>query len=73
MAGIRHAVRFQSSRLHGFHRGRIRLSPNSSPDAIKPSLKSLTAVDIEQAVGGLSNRSLKHAAALCLDAVRAAH
>jgi nitrogen fixation NifU-like protein len=36
----------------------------------KISLKSLTALDIEQAVGGLSNES-KHAAALCLDAVRA--
>lgn len=36
----------------------------------KTSLKSLTAVDIESAVGGLSNES-KHAAALCLDAVRA--
>jgi nitrogen fixation NifU-like protein len=33
------------------------------------SLRSLTAADIEQAVGGLSNES-KHAAALCLDAVR---
>jgi nitrogen fixation NifU-like protein len=33
-------------------------------------LKSLTATDIEQAVGGLSNES-KHAAVLCLDAVRA--
>jgi nitrogen fixation NifU-like protein len=36
----------------------------------KAALKSLTAPDIEQAVGGLSNES-KHAAALCLDAVRA--
>jgi nitrogen fixation protein NifU and related proteins len=36
----------------------------------KADLKSLTASDIEQAVGGLSNES-KHAAALCLDAVRA--
>jgi nitrogen fixation protein NifU and related proteins len=36
----------------------------------KAALKSLTASDIEQAVGGLSNES-KHAAALCLDAVRA--
>lgn len=36
----------------------------------KSALKSLTATDIEHAVGGLSNES-KHAAALCLDAVRA--
>jgi len=36
----------------------------------KTSLRSLTADDIEQGVGGLSNES-KHAAALCLDAVRA--
>ena len=36
----------------------------------KTGLKSLTAGDIEQAVGGLSNES-KHAAALCLDAIRA--
>jgi nitrogen fixation NifU-like protein len=36
----------------------------------RTSLKSLTAGDIEQAVGGLSNES-KHAAALCLEAVRA--
>jgi nitrogen fixation NifU-like protein len=36
----------------------------------KASLKNLTTADIEQAVGGLSNES-KHAAALCLDAVRA--
>ncbi len=34
------------------------------------ALKSLSAADIEQAVGGLSNES-KHAAALCVDAVRA--
>lgn len=33
-------------------------------------LKSITASDIETAVGGLSNES-KHAAALCIDAVRA--
>src|SRR6202167_2801574 len=33
----------------------------------KAGLGSLTAADIEQAVGGLSNES-KHAAALCLDA-----
>ena len=36
----------------------------------KTGLKSLTVADIEHAVGGLSNES-KHAAALCLDAVRA--
>jgi nitrogen fixation protein NifU and related proteins len=36
----------------------------------KAALKALTAPDIERAVGGLSNES-KHAAALCLDAVRA--
>jgi nitrogen fixation NifU-like protein len=36
----------------------------------KNSLKALRASDIEQAVGGLSNES-KHAAVLCLDAVRA--
>jgi nitrogen fixation NifU-like protein len=36
----------------------------------KTSLKRLAADDIEQAVGGLSNES-KHAAVLCLDAVRA--
>jgi nitrogen fixation NifU-like protein len=36
----------------------------------RTSLRNLTARDIEQAVGGLSNES-KHAAALCLDAVRA--
>jgi nitrogen fixation NifU-like protein len=36
----------------------------------KNSLKGVTAGDIEQAVGGLSNES-KHAAALCLDALRA--
>ena len=34
------------------------------------ALKSITASDIESAVGGLTNES-KHAAALCLDAVRA--
>jgi nitrogen fixation NifU-like protein len=33
-------------------------------------LKVLSASDVEQAVGGLSNES-KHAAALCIDAVRA--
>lgn len=36
----------------------------------KNSLKAMTAGDVEQAVGGLSNES-KHAAVLCLDAVRA--
>ena len=36
----------------------------------KAGLLRLTAVDVEQEVGGLSNES-KHAAALCLDAVRA--
>jgi nitrogen fixation NifU-like protein len=36
----------------------------------KVSLRSLTAADLEQAVGGLSNES-KHAAALGIDAVRA--
>jgi nitrogen fixation NifU-like protein len=36
----------------------------------KTSLSSLTAADVERAVGGLSNES-KHAASLCLDAVRA--
>lgn len=36
----------------------------------KASLKTINAADIEQAVGGLSNES-KHAAALCVDAVRA--
>ena len=36
----------------------------------KATLKTLTTADIENAVGGLSNES-KHAAALCLDAVRA--
>jgi nitrogen fixation NifU-like protein len=36
----------------------------------KANLKTLQASDIEQAVGGLSNES-KHAAALCIDAVRA--
>jgi nitrogen fixation NifU-like protein len=34
------------------------------------SLKALTAADVDQAVGGLSNES-KHAAVLCVDAVRA--
>jgi len=33
-------------------------------------LRKLTAADVDRAVGGLSNES-KHAAALCLDAVRA--
>lgn len=36
----------------------------------KARLKSLQAADVEQAVGGLSNES-KHAAVLCIDAVRA--
>ena len=36
----------------------------------KLELKSLQTSDIETAVGGLSNES-KHAAALCMDAVRA--
>jgi nitrogen fixation NifU-like protein len=36
----------------------------------KTGLGTLTAADVEQGVGGLSNES-KHAAALCLDAVRA--
>jgi len=36
----------------------------------KAALRILNAAEIEQAVGGLSNES-KHAAALCLDAVRA--
>jgi nitrogen fixation NifU-like protein len=36
----------------------------------RQELASLTAADVEQAVGGLSNES-KHAAGLCLDAVRA--
>lgn len=36
----------------------------------KATLKQLTAADVEGAVGGLSNES-KHAAALCIDAVRA--
>jgi nitrogen fixation protein NifU and related proteins len=36
----------------------------------RAGLGSLTTSDIELAVGGLSNES-KHAAALCLDAVRA--
>jgi nitrogen fixation protein NifU and related proteins len=33
-------------------------------------LRNLTTADVEQGVGGLSNES-KHAASLCLDAVRA--
>ncbi len=36
----------------------------------KAGLNNLTASDIEKALGGLSNES-KHAAVLCLDAVRA--
>jgi nitrogen fixation NifU-like protein len=36
----------------------------------KAALISLTAADVEGAVGGLSNES-KHAAALCIDATRA--
>jgi nitrogen fixation NifU-like protein len=36
----------------------------------KSTLAKLTASDVEQAVGGLSNES-KHAAVLCIDAVRA--
>ena len=36
----------------------------------KAALKKVTASDIERAVGGLSNES-KHAAVLCVDAVRA--
>jgi nitrogen fixation protein NifU and related proteins len=36
----------------------------------KTALKSLQASDVELAVGGLSNES-KHAAVLCIDAVRA--
>ena len=36
----------------------------------KAALKKLAVSDIEQAVGGLSNES-KHAAVLCIDAVRA--
>jgi nitrogen fixation NifU-like protein len=36
----------------------------------KAALKKLANSDIERAVGGLSNES-KHAAALCIDAVRA--
>lgn len=36
----------------------------------RDELQSLRASDVEQAVGGLSNES-KHAAVLCLDAVRA--
>jgi nitrogen fixation NifU-like protein len=34
------------------------------------TLRGLTAADVEAAVGGLSNES-KHAAALCIDGVRA--
>lgn len=36
----------------------------------KAALKKLTNSDVERAVGGLSNES-KHAAALCIEAVRA--
>lgn len=36
----------------------------------KAALRQLSAADVERAVGGLSNES-KHAAALCIDAVRA--
>jgi nitrogen fixation protein NifU and related proteins len=36
----------------------------------RAALKELRATDVEAAVGGLSNES-KHAAALCLDGVRA--
>lgn len=36
----------------------------------KDELKTLKASEVEEAVGGLSNES-KHAAALCIDAVRA--
>jgi nitrogen fixation NifU-like protein len=36
----------------------------------KAALAKLTASDVEQSVGGLSNES-KHAAVLCIDAVRA--
>jgi nitrogen fixation NifU-like protein len=36
----------------------------------RATLKSLKVSDVEQAVGGLSNES-KHAAVLCIDAVRA--
>lgn len=36
----------------------------------KAALKTLTAADVERAVGGLPNES-KHAAVLCMDAVRA--
>jgi len=36
----------------------------------KTGLRSLTTADVEEGVGGLSNES-KHAASLCLDAVRA--
>jgi len=36
----------------------------------KPGLKTLTAAEVDSAVGGLSSES-KHAAVLCADAVRA--
>jgi nitrogen fixation NifU-like protein len=36
----------------------------------REALRSLTAADVEAAVGGLSNES-KHAAVLCMDGVRA--
>lgn len=36
----------------------------------RASLRTLSAADVEAAVGGLSNES-KHAAALCMDGVRA--
>lgn len=36
----------------------------------KADLKTVTAADVDEAVGGLSNES-KHAAMLCVDAVRA--
>lgn len=36
----------------------------------RAELKKLTTADVERAVGGLSNES-KHAAVLCIDAVRA--
>ncbi len=36
----------------------------------RAELKKLTAADVERAVGGLSNES-KHAAVLCIDAIRA--
>jgi nitrogen fixation NifU-like protein len=36
----------------------------------RDELRKLTAADVDQAVGGLSNES-KHAAVLCVDAVRA--